>query len=88
LGAAMMGAGILPPLGPDLYVVKYWKLEEFIATMRTGVDPNGHKLSEQMPWRPMDARMMSNCRRSMNILIVFRVLEYLCLHAAVNVARL
>jgi len=34
-------------------VVKYWKLEEFIATMRTGVDPNGHTLSEQMPWRPI-----------------------------------
>jgi hypothetical protein len=43
----------LPPLGPDLSVVKYWELEEFITTMRTGVDPNGHKLSEQMPWRPI-----------------------------------
>jgi hypothetical protein len=21
--------------------------------MRTGVDPNGHQMSEQMPWRPL-----------------------------------
>ena len=54
-GADLNGGvlGQLPPLGPDLDVVKYWKLEEFIATMRTGVDPNGHTLSEQMPWRPI-----------------------------------
>ena len=24
-----------------------------IDTMRTGVDPNGHQTSEQMPWRPL-----------------------------------
>jgi mono/diheme cytochrome c family protein len=41
------------PLGPDLNLVKDWKLAEFIATMRTGIDPNGHELSEQMPWRPI-----------------------------------
>ena len=54
-GADLNGGvlGQLAPLGPDLDVVKYWKLEEFIATMRTGVDPNGHTLSEQMPWRPI-----------------------------------
>jgi hypothetical protein len=34
-------------------VVKGWRLEEFIATMRTGVDPNGHALSKQMPWQPV-----------------------------------
>jgi mono/diheme cytochrome c family protein len=45
--------GQLGPLGPDLNVVKGWKLEEFIATMRTGIDPNSHVLSKQMPWRPM-----------------------------------
>jgi mono/diheme cytochrome c family protein len=43
--------GQMAPLGPDLSVVKGWKFEEFIATMRTGVDPNGHELSEQMPWQ-------------------------------------
>jgi mono/diheme cytochrome c family protein len=45
--------GQLGPLGPDLNLVKGWKFEEFIATMRTGVDRNGHELSKQMPWRPV-----------------------------------
>jgi mono/diheme cytochrome c family protein len=45
--------GQLGPLGPDLNLVKGWKLEEFITIMRTGVDPNGHELSKQMPWQPI-----------------------------------
>ncbi|MDB5639295.1 MAG: hypothetical protein JWP51_4203 [Bradyrhizobium sp.] len=45
--------GQFAPLGPDLNLVKGWKLEEFIATMRTGVDPNGHQLNKQMPWQPV-----------------------------------
>ena len=33
-------------------MVKGWKLEEFIATLRNGVDPNGYALdSNRMPWR-------------------------------------
>ncbi|WP_407158322.1 c-type cytochrome [Bradyrhizobium sp. STM 3557] len=43
--------GQLAPLGPDLNLVKDWKLAGFIAAMRTGIDPNGHQISEQMPWR-------------------------------------
>ena len=45
--------GQLAPLGPDLNLVKRWKFEEFVTTMRTGVDPNGHQLGKQMPWRPI-----------------------------------
>ncbi|WP_244443291.1 c-type cytochrome [Bradyrhizobium sp. Ai1a-2] len=45
--------GQLAPLGPDLNVVKGWKFQEFVATMRTGIDPNGHTLGNQMPWRPI-----------------------------------
>ena len=45
--------GQLGPLGPDLNLVKAWKFEEFAAAMRTGVDPNGHQLSKQMPWQPV-----------------------------------
>jgi mono/diheme cytochrome c family protein len=45
--------GQLGPLGPDLNLVKGWKLQEFISTMRTGTDPNGHQLSKEMPWRPI-----------------------------------
>jgi hypothetical protein len=41
------------PLGPGLNLVKQWNLSEFIVTMRTGIDPNGHELTKQMPWRPL-----------------------------------
>jgi mono/diheme cytochrome c family protein len=54
-GAKLTGGvpGQLAPLGPDLNLVKGWKFEDFVTTMRTGVDPNGHELSKQMPWRPI-----------------------------------
>jgi cytochrome c553 len=45
--------GQLGPVGPGMSLVKAWSLEEFVATMRTGIDPDGHELSEQMPWRPI-----------------------------------
>jgi hypothetical protein len=37
--------GQMAPLGPDLNLVKNWMLADFIATIRIGVDPNGHKLA-------------------------------------------
>ena len=46
-------SGQLAPLGPDLNLVKEWKFEEFVATMRTGLDPNGHEIGKQMPWKPI-----------------------------------
>jgi cytochrome c553 len=49
-----LGGGVpgqLPPLGPDLHVIKEWKFEEFLTAMRTGVDPYGHEIGAQMPWR-------------------------------------
>jgi len=45
--------GQLAPLGPDLTLVKGWKFEEFVTTMRTGVDPNGRELGKQMSWQPI-----------------------------------
>jgi mono/diheme cytochrome c family protein len=45
--------GQMGPLGPDLNLVKDWTLAEFITTMRTGIDPNGHEIGKQMPWRPI-----------------------------------
>jgi mono/diheme cytochrome c family protein len=45
--------GQIGPLGPDLNVVKAWTLDQFVATMRTGVDPNGHELGKEMPWKPI-----------------------------------
>jgi mono/diheme cytochrome c family protein len=54
-GATLSGGvpGQMAPLGPSLAFVKNWKVEQFITTMRTGVDPNGHVISEVMPWRPL-----------------------------------
>ncbi len=44
-------ASPLAPVGADLKVVKGWTAEQFITTLRTGVDPSGHELSPVMPWR-------------------------------------
>ena len=33
--------------------MKGWKFEEFVTAMRTGVDPNGHAISKEMPWQPI-----------------------------------
>jgi mono/diheme cytochrome c family protein len=46
------GEGQIGPIGPSLNLVKEWKREEFISTMRTGIDPSGHELDGRvMPWR-------------------------------------
>ena len=46
--------------GPEKYLalnltpggeMKGWSEEDFIATMRTGVTPNGHQLKDVMPWK-------------------------------------
>ena len=54
-GADLRGGvqGQLPPIGPGLGLVKDWKREDFISTMRTGINPAGHELGERMPWRPI-----------------------------------
>ena len=40
------------PTGPNLpAILSTWSAEEFIATIRTGVDPTGHRLdAAKMPW--------------------------------------
>ncbi len=43
--------GGFSPVGPNLRVVKGWTAEQFVTTLRTGVDPTGHNLSDAMPWR-------------------------------------
>jgi mono/diheme cytochrome c family protein len=43
--------GQLAPIGPNLRQVKDWTQEQFITTMRTGVDPSGYHLKETMPWQ-------------------------------------
>jgi mono/diheme cytochrome c family protein len=53
-GADLQGGvpGQFGPIGPALTIVKDWKLEDFIATLRTGIAPNGYHLDgDKMPWR-------------------------------------
>jgi len=52
-GADLTGGtpGQLPPVGPNLRLVKGWTAEQFITTLRTGVDPSGHQLKDTMPWQ-------------------------------------
>jgi mono/diheme cytochrome c family protein len=45
--------GQLAPIGPNLRQVKDWTPEQFITTIRTGVDPSGYHLKETMPWQTM-----------------------------------
>ena len=45
-----------PPAGPNLtLVLPKWTLEEFIHTLRTGVDPYSRTLGEGMPWKQISA---------------------------------
>jgi mono/diheme cytochrome c family protein len=52
-GPALTGGvpGQIGPLAPDLELVKAWSPEQFATTMRTGVDPGGHRISSLMPWQ-------------------------------------
>ena len=43
----------LAPLGPGLGMVTDWTLGQFVSTLRTGIDPNGHELAKEMPWQPI-----------------------------------
>jgi mono/diheme cytochrome c family protein len=45
-----------PPAGPNLMVILMkWGREDFIHTLRTGVDPYNHPLAEGMPWKAISA---------------------------------
>ncbi len=52
-GAALDGQNIPegPPPGPNLRTVKGWTEEQLLRTLREGVAPSGHRLSDDMPWR-------------------------------------
>jgi len=34
-----------------LVILTQWRVDEFIGTLRTGVDPYHHTLTEGMPWK-------------------------------------
>jgi mono/diheme cytochrome c family protein len=51
-GEAMDGAAVPPaPKGPPLFHIRGWTAEQFITTLRTGVNPDGHELQPPMPWK-------------------------------------
>ena len=50
--AGRVSKGPGPPAGPNLtMLVPSWSLDGFVQTIRTGVDPNKHTLTEEMPWK-------------------------------------
>jgi mono/diheme cytochrome c family protein len=54
--AGRKAGGPGPPAGPNLtQIIPKWTAEEFIHTLRTGVDPNNHTLIAGMPWKPISA---------------------------------
>jgi mono/diheme cytochrome c family protein len=45
-----------PPGGPNLtLILPRWGAEDFIHTLRTGVNPYGHTLAEGMPWKQISS---------------------------------
>jgi mono/diheme cytochrome c family protein len=53
-GGKVGGPG--PPAGPNLMVyLARWSAEEFVRTLRTGVDPYKHTLTSGMPWEAISA---------------------------------
>ena len=54
-GGRANGGG--PPPGPNLtQIVPKWSEDQFVRTMRTGTDPNGYTLREDlMPWKEFSA---------------------------------
>jgi mono/diheme cytochrome c family protein len=56
------GSGGLFPVGPNLRVVQGWTIDQFKTTLQTGVDPTGHSLSDEMPWK--DFRKMDDMELS------------------------
>jgi mono/diheme cytochrome c family protein len=45
------GTNPLAPRGPSLQVAKNWSSQQFQTTLRTGTDPTGYHLNDQMPWQ-------------------------------------
>jgi mono/diheme cytochrome c family protein len=43
--------GLAPPAPSARAFAQAWTLEQFVQTMRTGVDPGGHSIQPPMPWR-------------------------------------
>ncbi len=54
--AGRKGGGPGPPGGPNLtLILPKWSVEDFNHTLRTGVDPYTHTLTEAMPWKQISS---------------------------------
>ncbi len=47
------GTNSLTPNGPSLRAVKGWTQDQFVTTIRTGVNPGGHAMQPPMPWKDL-----------------------------------
>jgi len=53
-GGKVGGPG--PPAGPNIRgLLTTWSSDDFVRTLRTGIDPYHHTLTEQMPWQAISA---------------------------------
>jgi hypothetical protein len=68
-GKDLMGGvlGQLQPLSPDLNLVKAWKFEEFVATLRNGFGPTDMKSPIRCPRSRSEEWVAKNCAPSTNI---------------------
>jgi cytochrome c553 len=59
------------PIGPHLpAILANWNAEQFIATIRTGVDPGGHAIdTTNMPWRQLSAAYSDDELRAIYVYI-------------------
>jgi len=65
--AGRKAGGPGPPAGPNLTVIlPSWSADDFIRTMRTGVDPSGRTLSKEMPWKQMSGFATDDDFRAMH----------------------
>ena len=64
-GGAPSGFG--PPAGSNLTaIVPAWSETDFMTMMRTGVDPTGRKVSEDMPWQEFSAMFVNDELKAMH----------------------
>ena len=60
-------AGLGPPPGPNLTaLLPNWTDAQFITTIRTGVNPTGHQLSDTMPWKDYNAMFVDDELKAMH----------------------
>lgn len=66
LDGDMTGGDPNAPAGPNLTkIVPTWTEEQFVSFFRTGIDPGGDSVGEEMPWQDYDAFASDDDLRAM-----------------------